>query len=272
MGGEVAGVVAMMVCTKLRRGCVPSELSSSDNGWVQPSCPPDLLVRGEAFDIRDQPAYGVAEAARYVRLPAATLRSWLIGRDYPKADGKGKFHPLIKPASREPLQLSFYNLVEAHVLRALRTQHGVALAELRSAISYAEKKEQIDRLLLSPELRTHAGQVFLDRYVELINLSASGQLAIRKTFEDHLTRVEWDKWKFPVRLFPYSGATLRSEERAIVIDPQIAFGRPVVPRAGISVIAIADRIDAGESVDAVAEDYDLSHEEVEQAVLYTRAA
>jgi uncharacterized protein (DUF433 family) len=229
-------------------------------------------MKGDPFDIRNQPAYGIAEGARYVRLPTATLRTWLVGRDYPKGKGKGTFHPLIKPAKRDPLQLSFYNLVEAHVLRALRTEHGVAVTELRKAIEFAQKKLNVERLLLSQELRTHAGQVFLDRYVDLINLSASGQLAMRKMFEDHLKRVEWDKWKFPVRLYPYAGTAPGLAERPIVIDPQIAFGRPIVLRAGVSVIAIADRIDAGESVDAVAEDYDLSREEVEQAVLYTRVA
>jgi hypothetical protein len=89
----------------------------------------------------------------------------------------------------------------------------VALAELRKAIAYAEKKLQLHRLLLSPELRTHAGQVFLDRYVELINLSASGQLAMRKMFEDHLQRVEWDEWQFPVRLYPYIDSTQRAAHR-----------------------------------------------------------
>lgn len=229
-------------------------------------------MNADTFDIRSQPAYGLAEAARYVRVPAATLRTWLIGRDYPKGDSKATFHPLIKPAHRKPIQLSFYNLVEAHVLRALRTEHGVALNELRKAIAFAEKRLQVHRLLLSQELRTHAGQVFLDRYVELINLSASGQLAMRKMFEDHLARVEWDAWKFPVRLYPYVSAAVRPAERSIAIDPQVAFGRPIVQRAGISTIAIANRLDAGESVDAIAEDYDLSREEVEQAVLYIRAA
>lgn len=226
----------------------------------------------DASDIRNQPAYGPAEAARYLRLPAATLRTWLVGRDYPKGDAHAKFHPLISPAHRDPLQLSFYNLIEAHVLRALRTEHGVALAELRKAIAYAEKKLNLQRLLLSPELRTHAGQVFLDRYVELINLSKSGQLAMRKMFESHLQRVEWDRWSFPVRLYPYADATARGGERPIAIDPTIAFGRPIVRRAGISTAAIADRLDAGETVDALAEDYDLSREEIEQAVLYSRAA
>jgi uncharacterized protein (DUF433 family) len=223
-------------------------------------------------DIRNEPSYGPAEAARYLRLPAATLRAWLVGRDYPKGESRAMFHPLIKPAGKKPLLLSFYNLIEAHVLRALRTEHGVAIGELRKAIAYAERKLDVERLLLSKELRTHAGEVFLDRYVELISLSASGQLAMRKLFEDHLRRVEWDEWQFPVRLYPFANATQSSNERAIAIDPKIAFGRPVVRRTGISTAAIVDRIEAGESVAALAADYDLTVEEIEQAVVYAQAA
>ena len=36
--------------------------------------------------------------------------------------------------------------------------------------------------------------------------------------------------------------------------------------------AIVDRIDTGETVGALAEDYDLSRKEIEQAVCYSRAA
>lgn len=229
-------------------------------------------MKKDTADIRNQPAYGPAEAARYLRLPAATLRTWLLGRAYPKREAQAMFHPLIKPANTQPLQLSFYNLIEAHVLRALRTEHGVALTELRMAITYAEKELQTHRLLLSPELRTHAGQVFLVRYAELINLSASGQLAMRRMLEDHLQRVEWDEWRFPVRLYPYIGSTPQARERPIAIDPHMAFGRPVVRRAGVSTAAIADRIDAGETVEALAEDYALSPEAIEQVVRYSQAA
>jgi hypothetical protein len=76
--------------------------------------------RGNTFD-RDVPAYALAEAARYVRLPTATLRSWVLGRQYPTAQGRADFPPLIRPASRKPPWLSFSNLIEAHVLRALRS-------------------------------------------------------------------------------------------------------------------------------------------------------
>ena len=56
------------------------------------------------------------------------------------------------------------------------------------------------------------------------------------------------------------------------IDAAIAFGRPVVVRMGIGTGTIAERIDAGEKVIDVAADYGLSEVEVEQAVLYERAA
>lgn len=228
--------------------------------------------RKTAANNEESAAYTLAEAARYLRLPPATLRSWVLGRQYPTAEGKSEFPPLIRLASRRPPLLSFSNLIEAHVLRALRTEHGVPVKALRSALAYAEKRLGIDRLLLSPELRANAGKVFLERYGELIELSASGQLAMRRLFAEHLKRIEWNASKLPIKLYPFLWGGAPSDARPIVIDPRIAFGRPVVQRKGVSTSTIAERIDAGETVEDVAADYDLSPFEVEQAVLYERAA
>jgi uncharacterized protein (DUF433 family) len=221
----------------------------------------------------EQPAYTLAEAARYLKLPVATLRSWVVGRSYPTAGGQGRFQPLIHPPRRRPPTLSFSNLIEAHVLRALRTAHGVSVRDLRKALRFAEEALGVERLLLHRELlRTEGGKLFLDRYGELINLSASGQLAMRKVFEQHLERVEWDAPQAPVRLYPFLSSETLSNERPIAIDPRIAFGRPVVVRTGVSTRVIAERIDAGETVAALAADYELAPAEIEEAVLYERAA
>jgi len=219
----------------------------------------------------DLPAYTLSEAARYVRLPSATLRSWVLGRQYPTAEGSGQFPPLLRPASQRPLLLSFSNLIEAHVLRSLRTEHAVSVNSLRKALTYAEKILGIDRLLLRPELCAEPGKIFLDRYGELIELSASGQLAMRRLFNEYLKRIDWGTSKFPIRLYPFLFAA-PSEQRSIVIDPHIAFGRPVLAGKAIKTSTIAERIDAGESVTDVAADYDLGPSDVEQAILYERAA
>ena len=96
------------------------------------------VTRAKPFNPQDTPAYPLTEAARYLKVPAATLRSWVIGRPYPRGEGVAHFQPLIRPSSARPPLLSFWNLVEAHVLRSLRTEHGISLKDLREALRYAE--------------------------------------------------------------------------------------------------------------------------------------
>jgi uncharacterized protein (DUF433 family) len=181
------------------------------------------------------------------------------------------FAAVLKPAQKEPPTLSFANLIEAHVLRALRTERGVPLAAVRTALSYAERQLKIDQLLLRKELCTAGGNLFLERYGELINLSASGQLAMRRIFAAHLDRVEWGKRGSAVRLYPFVIAEL-ADSKPILIDPAVAFGRPVVEKAYVSTRSILERIDAGETVADIAADYELTPQAVEEAVLFERAA
>lgn len=216
----------------------------------------------------DLPTYGLLEAARYVKIAPATLRSWVRGRKYPKRGGPGYFSPLIKLPDKRQNLLSFPNLIETYILRSLRQEHGVSIKAVRAALDYAQLEFDIPRLLLSPDLRTAAGELFLQRYGELINLSRSGQLALRKMLEAHLQRIEWDS-EMPVRLYPFIDF---DPCKQIAIDPSIRFGRPVIMRKAISTAIIIDRIDAGETLRAVADDYDLEVNEVELAILYERAA
>ena len=222
-------------------------------------------------DPREAAAYTPTEAAHYLRLPVATLRSWLLGREYRPESGRSHFPPLVRPVRRTPPLLSFSNLIEAHVLRALRTEHGISVKELRSALRFAESELGIERLLLREELCTEGGKLFLDRYGELIELSASGQFAMRCTLQQHLRRVEW-KSHLATRLYPFVSALTPDDVRPIIIDPSVAFGRPVLAEFGIKTATIVERLDAGEMPDDIAADYDLPPQLIEQAVLYERAA
>ena len=203
------------------------------------------------IDPRSQAAYTLAEAAHHLRLSPGTLRSWVVGRPYPTALGTRTFAPLIRPASKQPLTLSFWDLVEAHVLRALRKDHQVKVEAKTCSLRLAGCFSSATASSLS---------------------SASGQVAMRQVFEQHLQRVDWDARSLPVRLYPFVSVDGPGDARPIAIDPNVAFGRPVVQRAGVSTRAIAERLDAGESITDLAADYDLTPVEVEQAAVYERAA
>ena len=56
--------------------------------------------------------------------------------------------------------------------------------------------------------------------------------------------------------------------KTIVIDPNIAFGQPTIEGAGLLTWAVADRIDAGESVEDVATDYGIDTDKLYDALVY----
>lgn len=222
-------------------------------------------------DTRDVPLYAIAEAARYLHIAPATLRSWVVGRPYTVKGGERYFEPLIRLPDISELRLSFLNLIEAHNLRALRTRHRVSIRAVRQALDVAEQEYGVNRLLTSHELSAGAGELFLNSYGELISLNRSGQIALKRILDAYLERVEWDTRRKPSRLYPFLMAGI-SEPKVIAIDPRIGFGRPILLRKGISTAAIAERVDAGEDVVEVAWDYELEPAEVEDALIYERAA
>lgn len=223
-------------------------------------------------DPRHIPFYGTTLAARYLKLPSATLRSWAIGRPYKVQDKLKYFKPLVELPKKPGNQLSFSNLIEIHILRALRTDHGVPIRSVRSALLYAQDKLKIPRLLLSPELKADGKDLFLDKYFELINLSRSGQLAIKNMLESYLKRIEWDSDNLPAKLYPFISDNPAVSSREIVINPFISFGKPIIDKRGITTAIIANRYDEGDSIQELAADYDLDDADIETAIFYERAA
>ncbi len=222
--------------------------------------------RDQGVDLRELPAYGIGEAAHYLQMPASTLRSWCVGLTYPGHTGRRPFRPLIVPADRTRPAVSFLNLVEAHVLDAIRRKYGVRLSKLRRALAYLGSMLPSRHPLADHKFETDGLNLFVEKYGRLINVSEAGQLAIRDLLQAHLKRIERDPQGIPIRLYPFTRKHDLDEPRAVVIDPLISFGRPVLVGTGISTAIIAERYKAGESVDDLAEDYGRDRSDVEEAI------
>lgn len=221
-------------------------------------------------DPRDLPRYSYPEAARATGVPASTIAAWVRGMGYStKAGGKGFFQPVIERPS-DGRQLSFYNLIEVHVLRSLRTKHAIRLHQVREAAAVAEAKYDISKLLISEQLRFGAGDLFLQQYGEIVQLSRAEQLALHGVLGSHLKRIEFEHG-LPRDFSPLERIT-PTGRKLILVSPAISFGRPIVSRVGITTRAIADRINAGEPEGVVLDDYGLTSEELTEALAYESAA
>jgi uncharacterized protein (DUF433 family) len=219
-----------------------------------------------ADDPREMPAFTLAEAAHYLRIPHATLRSWVRGRYYPTERGRRFFKPIIELPDHELPSLSFVNLVEAHVLDAIRREHDIPLPKVRAALDYVRKQFGSRHPLADHKFQTDGMALVLSRFEKLIAVSEAGQLAMKEMLAAHLRRVEHDATGLATRLYPFTRKRQLDEPKVIVIDPWISFGRPTITGTGITTAIIAERYKAGESVDELAKDYGCQRGHVEEAV------
>jgi uncharacterized protein (DUF433 family) len=218
----------------------------------------------------DVPAYSFVEAAALAGLPVSTVRAWVLGRPFPSGGGRRWSQPVIRLPKGERSFLSFTNLVELHVLAAMRRKHALGLDAIRRAVRYVHDELDVNHPLAKEQFKTNGVDLFVDRLGKIINASREGQLGMRAVLVGSLDRVEYDREGRAVRLFPL----LRRADapKSIVIDPRRAFGRPVLTGTSVPTADVRSRFDAGDGVDELARDYDVSPELIEDALRATPQA
>ncbi len=223
-------------------------------------------------DPRDIPTYSVGDAARYLRIPAVTIRSWTVGRRYPTTNGSNFFQPLIAIKDIKPRLLSFTNLVEVHVLRAIRKHHKIQLDQVRIALDFIDEQLQVPHPLARERFRTDGVDLFIERYGSLVNASKRGQTELKDALHAHLERIEPDDTGLAIKLYPFTRSDEEDNPRIVAIDPRIAFGRIVIDGTGIATDILAERYEAGDSIDELAYDYEVDRLAIEEAIRYEMLA
>lgn len=224
------------------------------------------------LDPREVPAYSLKEVATYLGIPPSTLRSWIHGQAYKTQQGERFFVPLIRVAEEQQGMLSYANFVEAHVLRSLRNQ--VTLPAIRAILSdILGEKPESPHPLLEHEFATVGKEVFIEKAGNLINVSRQGQTGMRSVLEGYLRRIKRDPSGAVTDLYPLPGGKpiYLNWPNSVQMTPTVAFGRPVITGTSIPTGIISKRITAGETIAALAEDYDRSADEIFEAVRWELA-
>jgi uncharacterized protein (DUF433 family) len=230
-------------------------------------------------DPRELPAYSIAEAAGLLRLPQTTLRQWVQGQTYRTKAGPRRARPVIRIPTAKPHALTFWNLAEAHVLAAIRRQHGLSLQSIRRALEYVARALKHDRPLIRQDFLTDGVSLFVDKLEamaeedagvrSLVNASRDGQLVARALLEGALHRVDRDPKGLIQRIYPWVRDL--NEPRSIEIDARRAFGRPIVAGTRVPADELSQRFAAGDSLDAIARDFRLDPNVVESVLQWEMA-
>jgi uncharacterized protein (DUF433 family) len=210
----------------------------------------------------EEPAYGLSEAAVYLKVPYTTLRYWLTGF--------GKQSPIIKPVESAPTRLSFLNLLECHALAGMRKIYNLKLPKVRSALRKVSEQFPQPHPLITEVFLTDRKDLFIERMGQIVNVSGQQDQLNLDFYLMHLERVETDS-KGLLKFFPFVVEPRPSEPKIIEIDPMVGFGKPVIAETDISTAIIASRFNARESITSLAEEYGCTPQQIEEAIRWERA-
>ncbi|MEI6166734.1 MAG: DUF433 domain-containing protein [bacterium] len=218
-------------------------------------------------DIRYTPLYRLPEVAMYTHGNLSTLRTWVMGRSHATKDGQ-KYQPVIKVEQPNRADaLSFINLIESHVLVALRRTHQVPLPKIRDAVLWLQQETGSEHPLAELQIETDGLNVFFRHLNQIISASEKGQVVIRDVMERYLRRIERDAKGIPISFCPFTlSDPLRDSQTDIIMDPAVAFGRPVIRGTRIATATILERYKAGEGLTDLSKDYDLEMRLIEEAL------
>lgn len=93
-------------------------------------------------DARHTPLYSIPECARYLGLSASTLRRWVTAGPSSPDYAADAPEPLVCPAGKPPVALSFINLAELHILSSLRWNGKLSMWEVLTEIDHIDPQRK----------------------------------------------------------------------------------------------------------------------------------
>lgn len=162
--------------------------------------------------------------------------------------------------------MSFVNLLELHVLSAIRREHKVNMRKIRQAIDELERQFSSAHPLVDQEMLTDGTDIFVESIGQLVNLNQHGQYAMREVLSAYFKRIERDSAGLAIRFYPFTRRLGEDTPRIIAIDPRVAFGRPVIAGTRVPTAEVAERFKAGDSIEELVQEYGASASQIHEAI------
>lgn len=213
-------------------------------------------------------AYTVSEAAELTKVKPATITNWFRA-------GPGDRPALLfaerARAAGEPVRLSFLELVELAVAGEFRRRE-IPLRQLRNARDFLLARLDGGHPFAVEDVRTISGRVIHAGGSRAVSAAAAidaGDDLIQALFDgfEAYARERFDYERgWAIRFFPAG----RNEE--LNVDPHFRGGQLTVSGRGVMARTIAGRFKGGESVEYLADDYEISPAAVQASIRFFAAA
>ncbi|HLH21804.1 MAG TPA: DUF433 domain-containing protein [Chloroflexota bacterium] len=213
------------------------------------------------LEIVQRPLYSYAEADYLAGVSRGTARRWLTGYAYMGSEGPHVVQPPITSRRDAQGAASFLDLVEIIAIGRMR-QTGLSLPRIRIVVHNCQEVLGVPRPLTRLRFKTDGRDIFVDCGPVLLEVGKrKGQQAWTEVLEPFLRDLDYAH-DVARRWWPLG------HDGGVLVDPDYGFGLPTVAGSGVRTEIILEQFRAGEPVAEIATDFNLSPQQVEQAVRF----
>lgn len=207
------------------------------------------------------PLYTFADADRLAHVSRGTSKRWLSGYRYRTAQGQPTGQPPVTPGFGDREAASFTDLVEIVAIGGLKGL-GFSLQEIREFVRNCQAFLGVDRPLTKLKFKTDGREFYVDRGQTLLEVGRRKRSqAWNEVLEPFLQSLDYAD-EVAARWWPLG------KSNPIVVDPDYAYGFPVLAGSGVRTEIILERFQARDLDDQIAADFNIDPVDVQRALQY----
>jgi uncharacterized protein (DUF433 family) len=193
--------------------------------------------------------YTKRDVADILRLPYSKVSNWFdeFWDDYTfgiKGNKAINFYTLIE-------FYTFYHLRDLKIsAQKIKKAHNIISKDLNTKYPFARKIYAHEK---------HG--IWYEELEQLIKADSKQQLYLKDLLLPFLSKIEFNNDNLAFRYFP-------TEAKKVVVDPRFQYGQPTIAGTGIKANIINGFYEGGESKETICKLYDLTIEQVDDAILY----
>lgn len=207
-----------------------------------------------------------AEIARILHLPTSTINRWI------NTYGDGEFSSGLEHGASWRIDgskaVDFLTMIEVVVMGTMSEQ-GVRSREIAKAhkvlANMYKTSHPFASKIVIDRLKIDGKKIYFVDSEHIINLDGTHQINL-DFIKDMFKNLDFDADEIASRYWPLG------KDKSIVIDPKRKFGHPVIAGKNIYPETIFGMIEAGDPPGFVASLYNLTDQEIQDAIKYCSAA
>ena len=208
--------------------------------------------------------FTISDLSEILRIPKSRARYWF--NTYVREELPAITNYRYNFNSDQGLYVNFKSLLQLYVFEELKKE-GFQKKSILNAYSTLSQTLNTKYPFATNKILIAGKSILLELDNDhIIDANSTKQFNLVKVLTPYLRKIQFDTSGNAIRFYPLG------KRNSIVVDPKVQFGTPVISGTRIDIRTIFDSYQAGDSKDLISKIYDLTVDQINDAIEFSIAA